>query len=276
MTLQPRAASASATSDALLDGLLGTAPAGVRARLAPASGGNPLFVEELVAMLVDEGVLRIDGGACALAGDLDALALPASLHALLGARLDRLEPAARATLERGAIEGEVFHRGAVVELSPPRRARSVVRRVSMRSRTRTSSARPSREFAGRGRVPLQAHPRPRRRLPRDRRRSSAPTCTSSSPTGSRRVAGERVLEYEEILGYHLEQSYRYRTELGPVDDETRALGERAARRLADGGPPGPRAAATSARRAGCSGVRPPFSRPAIQAARRSSCGSPRR
>ena len=47
-----------------------------------------------------------------------------------------------------------------------------------------------------------------------------------------RLAGERVIEYEEILGYHLAQSYRYRTELGPIDDEIRALGERAARRLA--------------------------------------------
>src|SRR4029078_6659930 len=49
------------------------------------------------------------------------------------------------------------------------------------------------------------------------------------------VAGARAVEHEEILGYHLEQSYRYRTELGPVDDEIRALGVRAARHLADAG-----------------------------------------
>ncbi len=99
--------------DGLLAGLLGVADPSVRTRLAAASGGNPLFVEELVAMLVDEGVLRIEDGVCSLEGDLEELTLPTSLHALLGARLDRLDPADRATLECGAVEGEVFHRGAV-------------------------------------------------------------------------------------------------------------------------------------------------------------------
>ena len=49
------------------------------------------------------------------------------------------------------------------------------------------------------------------------------------------MAGERVTEHEEILGYHLEQSHQYRAELGVVDDEVRNLGERAASRLAAAG-----------------------------------------
>ena len=49
------------------------------------------------------------------------------------------------------------------------------------------------------------------------------------------MAGERVTEHEEILGYHLEQSHRYRAELGVVDHEVRTLGERAAGRLAAAG-----------------------------------------
>jgi len=49
-----------------------------------------------------------------------------------------------------------------------------------------------------------------------------------------RVA-ESVREYDEILGYHLEQAYRYRAELGPVDKRARAVGERAAERLAAAG-----------------------------------------
>ena len=50
-----------------------------------------------------------------------------------------------------------------------------------------------------------------------------------------RMAGERVTEHEEILGYHLEQSHQYRTELGAADDDVRILGERAASRLAAAG-----------------------------------------
>jgi ATP/maltotriose-dependent transcriptional regulator MalT len=45
----------------------------------------------------------------------------------------------------------------------------------------------------------------------------------------------RVAEYEEILGYHLEQSFRYRAELGPVDDHGRRLGAEASRRLSSAG-----------------------------------------
>ena len=116
--------------------------------------------------------------------------MPASLNALLGARLDRLDPEARDALERGAVEGELFHRGAVVELSDAR-ARLGPRQPRCAHRARTSSARP-RRLRRRERVPLQAHPRPRRRLPRDCRRSSAPTSTSGSPTGWSGSPGERV------------------------------------------------------------------------------------
>src|SRR4029079_4417800 len=46
---------------------------------------------------------------------------------------------------------------------------------------------------------------------------------------------DREQEFEEILGYHLEQAYRYRSELGPIDAEGRAIGIRAAQRLGAAG-----------------------------------------
>ena len=70
-------------------------------------------------MLVEGNTLRLEDGVFTVVDDLEALALPTSLHALLGARLDRLEPDLRATLERCSIEGEVFHRGPVVQFSAP-------------------------------------------------------------------------------------------------------------------------------------------------------------
>src|SRR6185503_9939929 len=68
-----------------------------------AAGGNPLFIEEMMAMAAEAD------------GDV---VVPPTLQALLAARLDQLEPAERSVLERGAVEGEIFHRGAVQALSP--------------------------------------------------------------------------------------------------------------------------------------------------------------
>jgi hypothetical protein len=49
------------------------------------------------------------------------------------------------------------------------------------------------------------------------------------------VAGDRVAEYEEIVGYHLEQAHRYAIELGPAGDRSRTLGEKASSLLAKSG-----------------------------------------
>ena len=87
---------------------------------------------------------------------------PTSLNALLGARLDRLEPGERDALERGAVEGELFHQGAVVELSGKPVARRA-RRALPQGHDPARGRQPRRRA---DRVPLQAHPRPRRRLPR--------------------------------------------------------------------------------------------------------------
>ena len=78
-------------------------PEALRARIAHAAGGNPLFIGEMLAMAEEAG---------------DEVAVPATLKALLAARLDQLETAERSVLERGSIEGEIFHRGAVQALAP--------------------------------------------------------------------------------------------------------------------------------------------------------------
>ena len=78
----------------------------LRDKITRAAGGNPLFVEEMLAM----------------AGETEGeVVVPPTLQALLAARLDMLETAERSVLERGAVEGEIFHRGAVQALAPKRR-----------------------------------------------------------------------------------------------------------------------------------------------------------
>jgi len=217
----------------LLDVALPGASAGIRGRLAAASGGNPLFLEELAAMLRDEGVLEAGDTGPSPSADLDALALPTSLNALLGARLDSLEPGVRATLERGSVEGEVFHRGAVVALvDQPARAsvHADLEALAAKDFVRPAEA----SFAG------EAAYRFKHLLVRDAAYQGTTKrlralLHAQFADWLEDVVGARLAEYEEILGYHLEQSYRYRTELGPADGEIHALGARAARRLAAAG-----------------------------------------
>ena len=104
-------------------------------KIALTAGGNPLFIEEMLA--VSEG-----------AGDV---IVPSTLRAVLAARLDRLEPAERRVLERAAVEGEVFHRGAVQALSPDEPS---VTPVPRRARPQGADQARSDTRRGRRRVPL--------------------------------------------------------------------------------------------------------------------------
>jgi class 3 adenylate cyclase/tetratricopeptide (TPR) repeat protein len=205
--------------EAELDALLGEldAPLDMRKRLREASAGIPLFAEELVAWTKESAV--------------DAL--PTSLNALLGARLDRLDAGERDALERGAIEGELFHRGAVVELSASDtrpRVPGELDALAVRDFIRPAQA----SFAG------EAAFRFKHILVRE----AAYAATAKKLRASlheqfanwlERLVGERIAEYEEILGYHLEQSYRYREELGTLDAGTRETGTRAASHLTTAG-----------------------------------------
>ena len=163
-----------------------------------------------------------------------ATTLPTSLNALLGARLDRLE-ARRATRSSAArSRARSSTAAAIVELSDEESRPSVPGELGQLARKdliRPAAA----SLRGRGRATgssTSSSARPPTGRPR---RSCARRCTSGSPTGSNGVAGERVGEYQEILGYHFEQAYRYRAELGPVDDDARALAARAARHLGAAG-----------------------------------------
>ena len=86
--------------------------------MVDAAEGNPLFVEELLEMLIDDALLERSNGSWVAVGDLSAISVPPTIQALLAARLDRLEHDERGVIERAAVEGRVFHRGAVAELSP--------------------------------------------------------------------------------------------------------------------------------------------------------------
>ncbi len=104
----------------LLTNLLGRAELGTEAsdRIVTAAEGNPLFVEELLRMLIDEGLLIRSNGGWVPTGELSHVRVPGTIRSILAARLDQLPPDERALIERASVIGKVFFVGAVLELSP--------------------------------------------------------------------------------------------------------------------------------------------------------------
>ena len=205
----------------------------LESRIAEAAEGNPLFVEEMVSMLIDDGVLVPEDGRWAIVGDLAAVPVPPTIHALLAARLDQLNDEERAVLEHGAVEGKIFNRGSVERLTGAAR-RSLVP-AQLGALVRKELIRLDKPvFAGEDAY------RFRHLLIRDAAYESIPKSVRADlherhAEWLEEKAKERGVEYDEILGYHLEQAYTFRAELGEVDDEARALGRRAAERLGAAG-----------------------------------------
>jgi class 3 adenylate cyclase/tetratricopeptide (TPR) repeat protein len=174
-------------------------PADIRSRILRAAGGNPLFLTEMVALSARDG---------------RDVVVPPTLRALLAARLDQLDESERSVLERGAVEGELFHRGAVQALAPDetevtQRLAALVRRHLVRPDT-----------------PQLAHEEAYRfchLLVRDAAYDALPK--SARAVLHRRFAAwlesqaDQPVELDEILGYHLEQVARYLDELGRPDAE---------------------------------------------------------
>lgn len=219
----------------LMENLLGRTEltGNVRSRIADAAEGNPLFVEEMIAMLIDEGHLRQENGGWIPTKDLDDVAVPPTIHALLAARLDLLLPAERAVLERGSVEGKVFHRGSVLELTPPEERSALS--THLMTLVRKELIRPDKpEFAGDDSF------RFRHLLIRDAAYQSMSKAIRAElherlAAWMERVTSDRPNEYEEIIGYHLEQSQRFRADLGPLDERGVELGRRAGEKLGAAG-----------------------------------------
>ena len=187
-----------------------------RGRILETADGNPLFLEEMAA-LAREARGAVD--------------VPPTIRALLQARLDTLNDGERAVIQRGAVEGQVFHRGAVAALAPstpvldvPHELIALVRKELVRPDLALIEGDDAFRF--------------RHLLIRD-------AAYDGLPKGVRADLHERfadwldrsarLVEQDEIVGYHLEQAARYRADLDPDDPFASELGERAATRLGAAG-----------------------------------------
>jgi class 3 adenylate cyclase/tetratricopeptide (TPR) repeat protein len=187
----------------------------LRARVADTAQGNPLYTEQLFAMLVEEARAAAE-----------LVALPPTIQALLAARLDRLEPGERDVLERAAVIGKEFWPGAVAFLGERDKALGTTLLTLVR-----------REFVepAVSSFPGEDGFRFRHALIRD-------AAYAGIPKRTRAQLHERFADWlvvhggrDELRGYHLEQAYRYRDELGTLDDHTRSLGEQAGELLTAAG-----------------------------------------
>ncbi|MGQ0668968.1 MAG: ATP-binding protein [Actinomycetota bacterium] len=224
-------------SGLIVTNLIGSAaglPDLLHARINEAAQGYPLYVEQMLSMLIDDGLLvRDEADGWVLAGDIGSVSVPPSISALLAARLDLLTLEERSVLERASVVGQVFYAGALRALSGNGGAENIAASLSgltgkqlIRSTDSTFEGEEAFSF-----VHILIRDAAYQGLLKRRRAE----LHERFADWLEEALGIRVMEQEEIVGYHLEQSHRYRAELGPLDDHGRRVGDRAAARLASAG-----------------------------------------
>jgi class 3 adenylate cyclase/tetratricopeptide (TPR) repeat protein len=187
----------------------------LRSRVTEVAQGNPLYAEQLVAMLADE-----------TRDTVELVTLPPTIQALLTARLDRLDPGEREVLQRAAVVGKEFWPGAVAALNGGDESLG----TTLLGLVRRELVEPAASS-----IPGQDGFRFRHALIRDAAYAGIPKRTRADL--HERFAGWLELHdtAEELHGYHLERAYLYRDELGSLDDHARSLGERAGELLTAAG-----------------------------------------
>ena len=185
-----------------------------RKRALDAAEGNPLFLEHMLALADD---------------DAADVGVPPTIQALLSARIDRLPPTERGVIQRAAVQGRVFSRRALAELLsneervtldevlPALERRQLVRpdHGALGGDDGFRFAHALIRDAAYGFLPKEARSQLHERLARWLEQAG------NGPTAA----------LEEVVGYHLEQAYRNRADLGPVGARERALAVEAAKRL---------------------------------------------
>ena len=205
-------------------------PDAVLARVLDVSEGNPLFLRELLRLLVDDGVLVRAASSWALTVEVDAIEMPATIHATMAARIEQLSSDERSVLQAASVIGRHFPRGAVAALLPaPVAVRLDEHLASLHRRALIDPEGTWWQDERMYRfhhvlIRDAAYRRVLKEVRADHHIRYADWLTA-------RAAGES--EHDEVLAFHLEQALRYHRELAEPEDA--AIVDRAVRHLAAAG-----------------------------------------
>ncbi|HEX8123285.1 MAG TPA: adenylate/guanylate cyclase domain-containing protein [Solirubrobacteraceae bacterium] len=215
-----------ADSRALVDRLLGDAglPPELAERVLETTEGNPLFLGEMLRMLVDDGVLKRTGDQW-IAGESSGVSVPPTIHALLSARIERLSEEERSVVERAAVIGQQFYVGGVAALAPAGVDAKVAEHLD---RLRRKELVTPEGTLWEGEEVFRFH----HVLVRDAAyRSLLKEARADLHERFADWLEGRSGEHEEMIALHLERAHAYREQLGPLDERGKALAVRAATRL---------------------------------------------
>jgi class 3 adenylate cyclase/tetratricopeptide (TPR) repeat protein len=216
----------------LVDTILGAPVAGGRlpAQVVATADGNPLYLVEILGMLIDKGLLVEHEGTWVLPGGGQQLDIPPSIQAIVGSRLERLAGEARHVIEAGSVMGTTFRRPPLGHLLTTlederldRALQAVVHEQLLVPAAGTDDDLRFYHVVARDVAYAGASKETRWGL---HHRFAEWLETS---------LGDRAADQDDVIGYHLEQASSYLHELHPGDERAAELGRRAGRRLAAAG-----------------------------------------
>ncbi|TMB51580.1 MAG: zinc-ribbon domain-containing protein [Chloroflexi bacterium] len=222
-----------AAVDEILTNLVGSRPLPVdlARKIEDAAEGNPFFVEELLAMLVDDGVLERDGDAFRVTRTPSEIAVPPTIELLLAARLDHLPADERATLGRASVVGKRFGASEVAQLSPEtERETSLMRLMAL---VRKELVRLDEQAAADlDALDEEMRFRFRHQLVRDAAYEALPKHERAHlhevfADWMEHALPHRMTELHEVVAHHLEQACLYRRSVGGASEAAAALARRA-------------------------------------------------
>jgi len=188
----------------------------VREQLMTRAEGNPLFLQQMIAFLRESG-------------DSD-VTVPPTIHALLAARLDRLSVSERRAIGAASVIGREFWAEAVAAL-----AVDVECTPTLETLARKQFVAPEQSALEGETGYAFSHILVRDAAYESITKEDRAQLHERLADWLEQRHADRMIEIEAILGHHLERAYRYRSDLGVVDEHSFALGQRAAGRLASAG-----------------------------------------